>query len=237
MSAVLLSCSCYCNAVETLDWFEKSAVHSPNNNKFTARWTSVGVVRSSQECYIQIYGCSYRHRYSIAKPCLHVVKQALKNYVNVAMMWTAIQVGYTDSVYFVDTERCVGGWSQNVSLCLCWKCTCLWVSNVATKPAHCGLRGKKVSALHQHRPTFTDADCWQHCSGICNFFFCMQNTNTTCTHTYNPILNTALHVYTYMKPWTYNNPDLTFIIYCGSTSGTYPCPLSTTIFHPSAIIC
>lgn len=62
-----------------------------------------------------------------------------------------------------------GVWEDEVKMCLCActisvrvsesVCVCLWVSNVVTEAAHCGLRGKKVSALHQHRPTFTVKEC------------------------------------------------------------------------------
>lgn len=44
-----------------------------------------------------------------AKLCLHVVKQALNNYVNVAVMQTAVQIGLPDWV----SSWCVGGSSQN----------------------------------------------------------------------------------------------------------------------------
>ena len=40
-----------------------------------------------------------------AELCLHVVKQAVNNYVNVAMTWAAIQVGLPNwfSLFFVYT--------------------------------------------------------------------------------------------------------------------------------------
>lgn len=97
---------------------------------------------------------------------------------------------YWFSLFFVSTELCVGGWSEksvfvpvavlHVRACDS-ACVCLWVSNVVTKPAHCGLMGGKGSALHQHHPTFTVTVCWEHCSVTCNLSF-MQNPNTTCTH-------------------------------------------------------
>lgn len=51
---------------------------------------------------------------------------------------------------------------------LCPYYSCMWVSNLVTKPAQCGLRGEKVSALHQHHPTFTVKECSQRCSVTCN---------------------------------------------------------------------
>lgn len=101
-----------------------------------------------------------------AKPCLHVVKQAPNNYVNLAMMRTAIQVGlqYTDSVYFLYLQSCV--WEDEVKKSVfvpvavlhvraCDSaCVCLWVSNVVTKPAHCGLMGGERICTPSASPYF-----------------------------------------------------------------------------------
>lgn len=117
-----------------------------------------------------------------AKLCLYVVEQPLNNYVNVATMCTASQAGLPNRFgwffFFVHTalhdRRMFSARSTHVRV---W----LWVSNVVTKPAHCGLRVEKKNKKKICTPSASPYIHRVLLNAIMQSAFWCKKPNTTCT--------------------------------------------------------
>lgn len=117
--------------------------------------------------------------------CLDVVKQTLKNYVNVAMMWTDIYVWlpYRFSLFFAYTETCGRNKGRCIFVPVTYMPVCSWLFYCCDKTSALWFKGEKYSI---YTPICQRASRALF-SNMQTGFSCKKANTAWCTHTSNPI--------------------------------------------------